>query len=73
MMKPMGILRLFFLVPLVIILGIFVTSNTQVIEWNLWPLPYTLTLPAYVFPIGALGLGLIFGALIMWLKGALRS
>ncbi|NQY81794.1 MAG: hypothetical protein HRT36_01815 [Alphaproteobacteria bacterium] len=68
----MHLIRLILLLPIIVVLGSFLVSNTQEIAWSLWPLPFTFGTPAYAIPLLALALGLLLGSLIMWLKISLR-
>ena len=68
----MRLFRLVFLVLTIIVLGIFLISNTQTVSWSFWPLPFRIDLPAYAIPFLALVLGLLFGGLAVWLKKAFK-
>lgn len=53
--------------PLAIIIAIFAVNNREVVDISLWPTPFTVGIPVYLLILGNLGLGLLLGALLMWL------
>ena len=63
--------KLFWLV-IVILFSLFiatiVSSNTQLITLQLWPIPGQLSLALWLPILLAFGTGLLFGALLIWLK-----
>lgn len=42
----------------------FAVANRQMIVLDLWPLPFTLSIPVYLTALGSLALGLVLGLLI---------
>ena len=48
--------------PLALLVALFAVANRQDVALQLWPLPWTLTLPVYLAVLGALALGLVVGA-----------
>ena len=63
--------KLFWLV-IVILFSLFIAaivgSNTQLITLQLWPIPGQLSLALWLPILLAFGTGLLFGALLIWLK-----
>ena len=63
--------KLFWLV-IVILFSLFVativSSNTQLITLQLWPIPGQLSLALWLPILLAFGTGLLFGGLLIWLK-----
>lgn len=55
-------------VPLAIMVATFAANNLSTIDVDLWPLPFAVAMPVYLLFLGSLALGLIFGALLMWLS-----
>ena len=68
----MRFIRLVFLLPIILVLGLFLAANTQAVSWSFWPLPFSIDVPAYVVPFVALLLGLILGGVTVWLKTVFR-
>lgn len=49
----------------------FAVFNQAMIDIDpLWPLPFPFKAPAYVLALGGLGVGILVGALILWLSTA---
>jgi len=48
--------------PLALLLAMFAVANRQPLALELWPLPWSIEVPAYLAVLGALGLGLVVGA-----------
>ncbi|MDA8230816.1 MAG: LapA family protein [Magnetospirillum sp.] len=48
---------------------VFAVSNRQPVALELWPLPWSLTLPLYLAVFGALVLGMAVGAVAAWASG----
>ena len=69
----MRLLRLVFLILIILVLGVFLISNTETVSWSFWPLPFAVALPAYAMPLATLLLGLLIGGLAVWLKKAFKS
>lgn len=63
-----GLIRLSVFCLLLAALGCFITSNTAPMELSLFPLPYTVTLPAYALGLIMLCFGLLLGAGSVYLR-----
>jgi putative membrane protein len=66
----MGVLRVARLVIsalLLLLLVLFVLSNTAALRLGLWPTDYSLTLPASIVILGAMAVAFLAGALLVWL------
>jgi lipopolysaccharide assembly protein A len=63
--------RLAWLIGLLPILAavVFAVANRQTVTLDLWPLPWSLDLPAYLAVLGPLGLGIIIGAVLAGAAG----
>lgn len=65
-------------VPVAVVAMIFAASNRGAVTVDLWPLPWMIDVPLFLLVLGALGLGLLFGAMVGWLsagsaRGAARA
>ena len=61
-------------IPVTILIVVFVLSNRQVVEIDVWPLELSLSGPLYLVMILALILGFVIGAGAMWISaGASRK
>lgn len=61
-------------VPTAVVAMIFAASNRDSVAVDLWPLPWQIDLPLFLLVLGALGLGLLFGALVGWMSaGSART
>jgi len=47
---------------------VFATSNSGTITLHLWPLASGLSLPVWLSVLGALSIGVLIGALLVWLS-----
>ena len=68
------ILKLFWLVLfflLSVFVAIFVGSNTQLITLAFWPVPGQVTIVVWLAVILAFSVGLVIGALIIWVNSIL--
>lgn len=54
-------------VPVAVGAAVFAVVNRQVVTLDLWPLPWEASVPLFALVLGALGLGLFLGALLLWL------
>ena len=54
--------------PIAVLAIIFAVSNRGGVLVDLWPLPWEVTLPLYLLVLGALGIGLLAGAVIAWMS-----
>src|SRR5580698_10941091 len=65
----MGVLRVARLVIaalLLLLLVLFVLSNTAELRLGLWPTDYSLTLPASIVILGAMAVAFLAGAFLVW-------
>ncbi|MEK9640506.1 MAG: LapA family protein [Alphaproteobacteria bacterium] len=68
--------KLFWLVVLILFsffIAAIVGSNTQLITLQLWPIPGQLSVALWLPILLAFGIGLLFGALLIWLKSIVSS
>lgn len=56
-------------IPLALLFVVFAISNRDLMTLALWPINYTLTLPIYLFGLGALFVGFVAGGLVAWSAG----
>ena len=59
-------------IPFFIFLIIFSLSNKQLLEIFLWPIPWSIEIPVYLFSLGILLSGFVFGYIIGWGRAALK-
>jgi uncharacterized integral membrane protein len=59
-------LRLLILSPLLIVLVVFALTNPQPVHFILWPTDIARDVPASLALLGALGVGMVLGALMLW-------
>jgi len=62
----MRVVRLAIAIPLLLLLVLFVLSNTGALTLRLWPTDYTLTLPASIVILGAMAVAFLAGAFLVW-------
>lgn len=55
--------------PAMLLAVLFAVSNRQAVAINLFPLPFSLELPVYLFAFGVAALALFSGLLLGWLAG----
>jgi lipopolysaccharide assembly protein A len=60
--------RLLLLMPLLLVLVVFALSNPQIIHFGFWLTGLDLPLPASLAVLAALALGILFGAVALWLS-----
>jgi uncharacterized integral membrane protein len=51
-----------------VVLLVFALSNRQDVTVSLWPFDVLITAPLYIFTLGSLGMGLVFGAGFIWFR-----
>ena len=56
--------------PLAVVVAVFAVANRQEIRFDLWPLPFGLEVAAYLAVLVPLAVGLLSGALLVWLSTA---
>ena len=61
--------RLFFTLPLLLIVVLFAVVNLKPVPVNFWPLPYAVDLPLSAVAFGGFFLGALCGGLAVWLGG----
>ena len=59
-------------IPFFIFLIIFSVSNKQFLEIFLWPIPWSIEIPVYLFSLGILLSGFVFGYVIGWARAVLK-
>lgn len=55
--------------PLAVVAIMFAVANRQDVRFDLWPLPFSILIPAYLCILAPLALGLLAGALLGWSSG----
>lgn len=55
--------------PFALLVVLFALSNRDRVAIELFPLPFVMELPLFLLPLGGAALGLVMGAVIMWLSG----
>ena len=66
-MRALRVLRLVIGALPLLLLVLFVLSNTAALRLGLWPTDYSLTLPASIVILGATAVAFLAGALMVWL------
>lgn len=56
-------------VPIALMVVLFALMNRQAVALSLWPFPWEITAPLFLFTLGAVVFGFFFGALTAWLSG----
>jgi len=64
----MRILRLVIIIPLLLLLVLFLVSNSAALKLGLWPTDYTVTLPASLVVLGAMAVAFLAGAFLVWVS-----
>ena len=64
----MRILRLVIIIPLLLLLVLFLLSNSAALKLGLWPTDYTVTLPASLVILGAMAVAFLAGAFLVWVS-----
>lgn len=55
--------------PFALLVVLFAVSNRQTVSLEVFPLPFVIDTPLYMIVLGAMTLGLMAGALIVWVMG----
>ena len=55
--------------PIALLVILFALMNRQEVSLSLWPLPWDISAPLFLFTLGAIVFGFLFGALVTWLSG----
>lgn len=58
------------MLPAAVAVVLFAVNNRQLVDIDLWPLPFGASAPLFAIALGALVLGFLAGAVIAWLSGA---
>jgi len=58
--------------PIIAVAVVFAVVNRAPLALNLWPLPFTITLPVFVALLFTLALGIVIGGVAVWTRGARR-
>lgn len=56
-------------VPIALLIILFALMNRQQVALSLWPLPWDIVAPLFLFTLGAIVFGFLFGALTAWFSG----
>lgn len=56
-------------VPIAIAIVLFAVVNRADVALSLWPLPWEIQAPLFLFTLGAIVFGFFFGALVTWISG----
>ncbi|MEM7442464.1 MAG: LapA family protein [Pseudomonadota bacterium] len=54
-------------IPLAVIAVLFAISNRDPVTLDLWPLPFTLTIPIFIVVLAAIVVGFLAGGLVAWM------
>lgn len=55
--------------PVALLVILFALMNRQEVTLSLWPLPWDIAAPLFLFTLGAIVFGFLFGALAAWVSG----
>lgn len=66
----MKLIRWLIGLPLAVVAIIFAVANRDMVTVELWPFPWTATLPLYLLSLGTLAVGIVIGALFAWASGS---
>ena len=56
--------------PIIVLAVVFAVVNRAPVALNLWPLPFTITLPVFIALLVTLALGIVIGGVTVWTRGA---
>lgn len=56
-------------VPIAIVVVLFAVVNRAPVALSLWPLPWEIEAPVFLFTLGAIVFGFLFGAVVAWVSG----
>jgi putative membrane protein len=65
----MKLLFWIFVALVAVAVALFAVSNRAAVSLGLWPLPFVLDLPLYLVILAAWLIGLVVGALSVWIAG----
>lgn len=55
--------------PIALLVILFALMNRQEVTLSLWPLPWEIGAPLFLFTLGAIVFGFLFGAVVAWVSG----
>jgi len=67
---PMRLIVRILVLAVALVAVLFALSNREPVELSVWPLPFEVRLPLFLALIGALTLGVMIGAALVWLGQA---
>ncbi|MGE0717448.1 MAG: lipopolysaccharide assembly protein LapA domain-containing protein [Alphaproteobacteria bacterium] len=59
-------------IPLIAAVVAFAVVNRGPVSLEIWPLPFIVTVPAFLVILAALSLGLVLGALAAWVSAGMQ-
>ncbi len=68
----MKVIRWLIGLPLAVVAIVFAVANRDAVTVELWPFPWTVTLPLYLLSLGTLAVGVLIGAMFAWASGSHR-
>jgi uncharacterized integral membrane protein len=55
--------------PISVIVVVFAVMNRQQVELDVWPLPWNISAPLFLFTLGLVLFGFLLGVVVMWFSG----
>lgn len=55
--------------PIALLVILFALMNRQEVVLSLWPLPWEIGAPLFLFTLGAIVFGFLFGSIVAWVSG----
>jgi putative membrane protein len=55
--------------PIAIAVVLFAVVNRNPVALSLWPLPWEIEAPLFLFTLGTIVFGFLFGAVVTWISG----
>ena len=56
-------------IPVAIAVVLFAVVNRNPVALSLWPLPWDIEAPLFLFTLGTIVFGFLFGAAVTWISG----
>ncbi len=56
-------------IPIAIAVVLFAVVNRNPVALSLWPLPWDIEAPLFLFTLGTIVFGFLFGAAVTWISG----
>lgn len=56
-------------IPVAALVVLFALMNRQQVTLSLWPLPWDISAPVFLFTLGAVVFGFLFGAIVTFFSG----